>query len=66
MENKKGKLFIFKNCFGDWDLPGGRIKENEFNKPLEKVIERKIKEELGNKVKYNLGKPVVFFASRAK
>lgn len=56
-----GKLFIFKDKFGDWDLPGGRIRKDEFETPLEKVIGRKIREELGDEVRYEIGKPVVFF-----
>jgi len=55
------KLLITHDIFGDWDLPGGRIKRDEFNTPLEAVIERKIKEELGDQVAYKLGKPEVFF-----
>ena len=58
---KDGKLFIFKDKFGDWDLPGGRIRKDEFDAPLESVIERKLREELGDDVRYELGKPVVFF-----
>ena len=54
-----GKLFIFKDKWGDWDLPGGRIKKDEFNAPLEEVIARKVKEELGEGVIYTLGKPEV-------
>lgn len=56
-----GKLLIMHDIFGSWDLPGGRIKKDEFNKPLEKVIERKVQEELGSSVKYELGKPKIFF-----
>ena len=55
-----GKLFIFKDGFGQWDLPGGRIKKDEFDVPLERIVERKISKELGDGVKYKLGKPVVF------
>ncbi len=54
-----GKLFIFQDGFGDWDLPGGRIKKDEFGVPLEQVVRRKMSEELGDGVKYKLGKPVV-------
>lgn len=57
---KDGKFLIFKDGFGQWDIPGGRIKKNEFNVPLEEVVTRKISEELGNNIKYTLGKPVVF------
>lgn len=54
------KLLIMKDIFGEWDLPGGRIRKDEFKAPLEKVIKRKVKEELGTSVKYLLGKPVIF------
>ena len=37
-----GKLLILKDNFGDWDLPGGRIKKDEFSSPLEQILERKI------------------------
>ena len=55
------KLLITHDIFGDWDLPGGRIRKDEFNKPLESVIERKIDEELGGEVKYQLGESKVTF-----
>jgi ADP-ribose pyrophosphatase YjhB (NUDIX family) len=47
------KLLIIHDIFGEWDLPGGRIKKDEFNTSLETVIDRKMNEELGNKVKYD-------------
>ncbi|CAN5612877.1 NUDIX domain-containing protein [soil metagenome] len=55
------KLLITHDVFGAWDLPGGRLITEEFDKPLESVIERKIREELGADVKYKLGEPRVFF-----
>jgi 8-oxo-dGTP pyrophosphatase MutT (NUDIX family) len=55
------KLLITHDIFGDWDLPGGRIRTDEFDKPLELVIERKINEELGSEVQYQLGDPKVLF-----
>lgn len=55
------KLLITHDIFGSWDLPGGRIRKEEFDKPLESVIKRKIREELGAEVKYKLGEPNVFF-----
>ena len=58
---KEGKFLIMKDNFGDWDLPGGRIKKDEFETPLEKIIERKMFEEVGSEVKFEIGKPVVFF-----
>ncbi|NMB48579.1 NUDIX hydrolase [Candidatus Kuenenbacteria bacterium] len=60
MTDKQGRLLILKDKFDCWDLPGGRLKYDEFDKSLEKVVERKMKEELGGAVKYKLGKPVVF------
>lgn len=57
----EGKLLITHDIFGSWDLPGGRIKKDEFNTPLEAVIERKMKEELGAQTRYELGEPKVFF-----
>ena len=57
---RDGKLLILKDNFGDWDLPGGRIKKDEFDVPLDQVIERKMREELGNEIHYTIGKPVVF------
>ena len=55
------KLLVTHDIFGAWDLPGGRIRENEFDKPLEIVIKRKTNEELGPAVKYEVGEPKVFF-----
>lgn len=51
---KDGKLFIFKDKFGDWDLPGGRIKKHEFETPLKSVIERKMAEEVGSELQYEV------------
>ncbi len=58
---KDGQLLILKDNFGDWDLPGGRIQRDEFEVPLENIVARKITEELGSELQYELGKPVVFF-----
>lgn len=60
------KLLITHDVFGDWDIPGGRIKKDEFNAPLASVIERKIKEELSEDIKYSVGKPAVFFRVERK
>jgi len=49
------KLLIFKDGFDQWDLPGGRIKPDEFGTPLEDIAERKMREELGNEFQYTLG-----------
>jgi ADP-ribose pyrophosphatase YjhB (NUDIX family) len=57
---KDGKFVIFKDGFGQWDLPGGRLKPDEFDTPLEDVVHRKMREELGGDLTYTLGKPIVF------
>lgn len=60
------KLLITHDIFGSWDLPGGRITKDEFDKPLESVIERKIDEELSSGVQYELGEPKIFFRVERK
>ena len=57
---KDDELLILKDSFGCWDLPGGRIKTDEFETPLEDIIKRKMSEELGDDIKYQIGKPLVF------
>ncbi len=63
---KGGSLFICKDSFGHWDLPGGRIIASEFKTRLEKIVERKMKEELGLGLRYTLGKPVLFMRHERK
>jgi len=58
--DSKESFLITKDRFGEWDIPGGRLREQDFQVSLESVLERKIREELGEEVKYRLGKPVVF------
>jgi 8-oxo-dGTP pyrophosphatase MutT (NUDIX family) len=57
---RDGKFLVLKDNFGDWDLPGGRIKKDEFTIPLEDIVKRKMFEEVGDEVGYTLGKPIVF------
>jgi len=57
---KDEKLLIMKDNFGIWDLPGGRIKPDEFETGMEDIVNRKMKEELGENIEYEIGKPVVF------
>lgn len=56
---RDGKLFVFKDIWDEWDLPGGRIRVHEFETPLEYIVKRKMDEEIGPDVKYELGKPIV-------
>ena len=58
---KGDDLLITHDIFDEWDIPGGRIKPDEFETPLENIVARKMREELGGDVQYSLGKPTVFF-----
>lgn len=58
--DKYNRLLITKDKFGDWDIPGGRLRDVDFKVELKNVIARKMTEELGSEFKYELGKPVVF------
>ena len=63
----KDKLLITHDIFDCYDIPGGRIKKEEFNKPLQEVLMRKIKEELGEKIKYEIAEnPSIFFTVERK
>ena len=57
------KLFLIKDIFNDgWDIPGGRIKKDEFETPLLDIVERKMKEEVSDEVKYEIDPvPKVYF-----
>jgi len=60
-----GKLLVVHDAWGTWELPGGRIRLEEFQRPLGEVVGRKIREELGDKVKYSGLKPTgTFFQVR--
>lgn len=49
-------------CFpGFYDVPGGRMEIGEFHEPIEKIIEREVREELGSEIRYRLHPvPVAF------
>jgi hypothetical protein len=49
---KDGCFLILKDKFGEWDLPGGRLKKFEFETPLVDVVKRKMSEELGDNIDY--------------
>jgi len=55
------KLLITHDIFKHWDLPGGRILPEEFESDFAEVIQRKMREELGEEVQYEIGEPKVFF-----
>ena len=61
---KKGSSVLFLTITDKehyLDLPGGRIDNVESNVPLEKILAREIREELGPSVRYLLGQPVFQF-----
>ena len=59
---KGDEILITHDIWNQWDLPGGRIKKDEFRKEFQDVLRRKISEELGDKVKYEISKyPKAFF-----
>lgn len=61
LQDGAGRLLITKDIFGtDWDIIGGRLRENDFETPLEEVVKRKMAEELGEDVRYELGEQVLF------
>lgn len=60
LENDKGEFLITKDRFGCWDMPGGRLRPEDFDIPLEHVVERKLHEELGEDLQFRLGQPIVF------
>ncbi|MCX6766822.1 MAG: NUDIX hydrolase [Candidatus Moranbacteria bacterium] len=58
---KEKYLFLVDSSGRKYDLPGGRIDNVEHNVPLEKILEREVKEELGKNLKYKLGNPIFQF-----
>lgn len=49
------KLLVLKDQWGSWDIPGGRIRKDQFKTPLPEVLREKINVELGPNVQYKLG-----------
>lgn len=60
---RKGDEFLFlRNPHNtQFDLPGGRIDDNEDAAPLNEILAREIREELGENLKYQLGNPAFQF-----
>lgn len=55
------RVLLLHDIFGDWDLPGGRILPTEFDGDIQDVIKRKMNEELGDDVAYNIGEVDTYF-----
>lgn len=51
----KDRLLITHDIFGDWDLPGGRVQIGEFGGSHREAIGRKLSEELGDNIRYDVG-----------
>lgn len=43
-----------KNWTDKWDLPGGRINDDEIDEPFHKLVQREVTEEAGKDVTYEL------------
>jgi len=59
--NKNNSLLIVRESEkyksgGKWELPGGRINQDESNKSLETILKRELSEELGRNLKVKIGK----------
>lgn len=73
LKNNQGEYLLLKSASknlywkGKYDLPGGRIDNNEVDVDFHKLIDREIKEEVGTKVKYKLRQdPVALIKYRFK
>ena len=55
------ELLLLHDIFDTWELPGGRIKLDEWQKPLVETVARKLRKELGDEVKYSTPKPTGTF-----
>ncbi|MFA5128045.1 MAG: NUDIX domain-containing protein [Patescibacteria group bacterium] len=60
LKDKENNFLITKDKWGSWDLPGGRLREIDFDASFSDIIKRKIFEELGDKIEYLIGEPVVY------
>lgn len=47
-------LLVLRDTFGDGDIPGGRLRKDDFTTPLLEVLKRKVAEEIGSKISYKI------------
>jgi ADP-ribose pyrophosphatase YjhB (NUDIX family) len=73
LQNKQGEILLLKSpstapsWYGKYDLPGGRINNDEVDIDFHKLIDREVKQEVGKNVKYKLRKdPVSLVKYRPK
>lgn len=58
---REGEFLILTNDEGKFDLPGGRINDDEHRMPLREILERELSEELGGGFKVLIGEPIMQF-----
>lgn len=66
---KNNKLLILKESKQPeffWEIPGGRIDFGEESLPQKTILEREIREELGEDLKVDIGAPIVTWIRRRK
>jgi len=49
------KLLVTKDSYGAWDIPGGRIRKDQFDVSDEDILAEKVRVEIGPQVRYELG-----------
>lgn len=54
-------VLLFKDIANEWDLPGGRININEFDKTIDEILERELYEEFGDEIKFKNNGVVCMF-----
>lgn len=47
-------LLVLRDTFGDGDIPGGRLRKDDFQTPLLEVLHRKVIEEIGPHIVYTI------------
>ncbi|MEK7188965.1 MAG: NUDIX hydrolase [Patescibacteria group bacterium] len=70
LKNNDGEILVLRNAEetgeGDYhDMPGGRINADEFDTPYETLIDRELKEEIGDDIQYKLSLDPVSFGRHA-
>jgi len=60
LEDGKGNFLITKDRFSCWDIPGGRLRPEDFDVEIIDVVVRKLGEELGDEVVYYIHEPIVY------
>jgi hypothetical protein len=51
---KGDELLVLRDIFGDGDIPGGRLRKDDFETPLLEVLKRKVTEEVGPDISYTI------------